>query len=52
MNLSDPGIKTESLTSPALVGGVVVFFFFLTTNTTWEAPVEEEKLGHVKSPVS
>ena len=30
-DLSDPGIKPVSLTSPALAGG------FFTTNTTWEA---------------
>ena len=31
-DLSDPGIKSMSLTAPALVGG------FFTTSTTWEAP--------------
>ena len=46
--LPDPGIKTESLTSLALAGG----FLFFTTSTTWEAPVEEDKLGHGKWPVS
>ena len=30
-NLPDPGIKSESLTSPALAGG------FFTTSATWEA---------------
>ena len=30
-DLSDPGIKTASLISPALIGG------FFTTSTTWEA---------------
>ena len=29
---SDPGIKPESLTSPALAGGI------FTTSATWEAP--------------
>ena len=33
--LPDPGIKPESLMSPALAGG------FFTTSTTWEAPQEE-----------
>ena len=31
-HLPDPGIKTASLTSPALTGG------FFSTSTTWEAP--------------
>ena len=31
-DLPNPGIKSESLTSPALGGG------FLTTSPTWEAP--------------
>ena len=31
-DLPNPGIKPESLTSPALAG------LFFTTNTTWEVP--------------
>ena len=36
-DLSDPGIESMSLTSPALAGG------FFTTNTTWEALHKEER---------
>ena len=32
VDLSDPGIKPMSLSSPALAGG------FFTTSATWEAP--------------
>ena len=33
-DLSDPGIKPVSLSSPVLAGG------FFTTNTTWEAYID------------
>ena len=37
-DLPDPGIKSASLMSPALVGRFFYFLFF-TTSTTWEAPI-------------
>ena len=35
-DLPDPGIKPESLESPALAGGFFFFFFFYHC-TTWES---------------
>ena len=42
-DLPDPGVKSESLESPALAGG------FFTTNTTWDIPqsVYKYKLGNI-----
>ena len=37
-DLPDPGIKLESLVSPALAGG------FFTTSATWEAQLTEENI--------
>ena len=38
-DLSDPGIKTMSLTSPALAGRLVFFFFFFTNGAPGEGPI-------------
>ena len=37
-DLLNPGIKPESLTSPALAGG------FFTTSATWEAPLKHKHI--------
>ena len=42
-DLPDPGIKSSSLRSPALVGG------FFTTSTTWEAQFEKIHASNVQS---
>ena len=40
-DLPNPGIKSASLTSPALAGG------FFTTSTTWEAPKVPDQGSHL-----
>ena len=48
-DLPDLGIKPSLLHLwHWQVDFVFFFFFFLTTSTIWEAPVEEDKLGHGK----